>query len=205
MQDSLVPPTRFITRHFGWLPLNYFQTIVADPAWLYDNKVTGGSAKSGAAQKYDVMPLLDIADLPVSKIAAKDAILYLWITTPLKLDILDTGIITKWGFHYKTTLYWHKTVRVGLGFYHRGDVEECLVCVRGKIPAWREQTSNFFDAHQCFEAVPNGHSKKPQKFWDSYVTPVTQKLNFTRNIELFARSPQPGWDAWGNELPEVPA
>ena len=204
-QNKIIHPERIITDSFDLLPLRYYQMIVADPAWKYDNKVTGGSGKSGACQKYDVMTTEDIANLPIKSIAAKDAVLYLWITTPMKADIFKSDIISKWGFEYKTTIYWHKTIRVGLGFYHRGDVEECLVCVRGKIPAWREQTSNFFEEFApLLEARPTGHSVKPQKFWDEYVFPVAAKLKFDRNVELFSRSPQPNWDAFGNEC-EVPA
>lgn len=48
-------------------PDKKYNIIYADPAWAFDNKRTGGSLKSGAAQKYEVMKLDDICNLLLAK------------------------------------------------------------------------------------------------------------------------------------------
>ena len=62
------------------LPKGKFTDIVEDPGWFFNNKNIGGSGKSGAGYKYRVLPTIDIAKIPVSKIAADNAVLYMWTT-----------------------------------------------------------------------------------------------------------------------------
>lgn len=61
------------------LPLGKFNHIVEDPPWDYKNNM-GGSGKSGARLQYRTEPTNVIARIPVSKIAADDAVLYTWTT-----------------------------------------------------------------------------------------------------------------------------
>lgn len=193
-QQRIYQPDQILTDSFRTLPRNYYQVIVADPPWSYESKTSGGSGISGAAAKYPTMTMEEIASLPVNQIAAENAILFLWITTPLKADIFENNIITKWNFRYKTTVYWRKIMSLGMGYYFRGQVEECLVCVKGDIPAFHQQVPNIF---QC---KAGKHSEKPLEFWETYVFPVVQNFGYDRLVELFSRAPQPGWDAFGNQI-----
>jgi len=61
------------------LPPGKHNHIVEDPAWDYENNM-GGSGKSGARQQYTTQPTNEIARIPVSEIAADDAVLYMWTT-----------------------------------------------------------------------------------------------------------------------------
>lgn len=164
-----------------------FKTICADPPWKYDNQRTGGSMKSGAVQKYPVMDLAQIKALPVSNIADKDCILFLWGTVPLlpwAFEVMDA-----WGFKYKTCLFWNKIGRRGLGFWFRGQVEVCLLGIRGKVTPFRCQLPNVI------EAPISKHSQKPVDFFH-LVEPYTPEPR----LEMFARTSRLGWYCWGNEV-----
>jgi N6-adenosine-specific RNA methylase IME4 len=56
---------------------NKYRVIYADPPYQYRNVRTGGSMKSGSAQKYPVMKTEDICGLPVNKISDNDSVLFL--------------------------------------------------------------------------------------------------------------------------------
>ena len=170
-----------------WL-LGRFQVVYADCPWAYRNRNTGGSFKSGSAAKYPTLSLRELEDLSVSEIAAKDSILFLWATVPLLPEAFY--LMTKWGFSYKTSIFWRKIMSLGLGFYFRGQVEILLMGIRGKISAFRCQKSNFYQSKAL------KHSHKPDYFY-SLIEEVTP--NMTR-IELFATQKREGWTSLGYEI-----
>lgn len=177
-------------------PTERFNVIYADPGWAYDNVRTGGSLKSGAAQKYKVTPVNELMRLPVVDICEKDALCFLWATSPMKPEAL--AVLAAWSFRYKATVYWHKTGRLGTGFWFRGEVEELLLGVRGHVRPFRSNIRNTI-AHPVL-----AHSEKPECF-RQLIEKVTEARCFTRRIELFARKRVANWAAWGDELPELPA
>jgi N6-adenosine-specific RNA methylase IME4 len=174
-------------------PDKKYRCIAADPPWKYKNVKTGGTMKSGAAAKYPLMTLEEIADLPVKDIADKNCILFLWVPVPLKVDIARSDILKKWGFTYKTTLFWRKKNRNGIGYWYRGVVEENWLCVRGKVTAFRCQKPNII------ESIPRIHSQKPEEFFELN-EPEIEKYNLNPRIELFSRARRPKWDAWGFDV-----
>lgn len=176
-----------------------YGVIVADPAWEYDNKRTGGSMKSGSAAHYPTMSFEEICNLPVKNIADRNCVLYLWVTVPFMHYGLH--VMEAWGFKFKTALFWRKLRKparcrrarkrgfFGMGFWFRGQVEMCLVGTRGKVKAFRLAKPNFF------EASIGRHSEKPARFFE-LIEPVSE---YPR-IELFCRGkPRDGWDGWGNQ------
>jgi len=169
-----------------------YNIIYADPPWKYDNVRTGGSMKSGAAQKYPVMSVEDICNLPVKDILDKDSVLFLWVTVPFLPD--GFKVMDAWGFKYKTTLFWRKTGSLGLGYWFRGQVECLLFGVRGKVKAFRLQEQNFF---QCKRLK---HSKKPEEFRRLVDDATAKTMEHRRKIELFATKETVGWDAVGYDV-----
>lgn len=142
-----------------------FDVIYADPCWSYRNVKTGGSHVSGAAQKYPVMSVAEIAALPVKEIAnPAGSVLALWGTVPLGKD--PYLVMEAWGFEFKTEWFWRKVGRKGTGYWTRGMMEKLLIGVRGKVPAWRSNLDNIIDAGLDDEAsiTPTGHSQKPEAF-----------------------------------------
>lgn len=167
-------------------PEKRYGLILVDPPWGYKNKKTGGSMKSGAAQKYKTMTLEEIMALDVPGISEKNSVLFLWVPTPLKE--YGDKVIEAWGFKYKTKIYWRKIMNLGMGYYYRGQVEECWVCIRGKVTAWRSQLPNVI------ETQAREHSRKPDEIYQ-----YCEETNMTPRIELFARQAVNGWDRWGLE------
>ena len=146
---------------------------------------------SGAESKYLTMTLDEICAIPIRDIAAKDSVLFLWATTPLKWEAFE--VMQAWGFTYKTTVYWRKIMSLGMGFWFRGQVEELLVGVRGKVKAFHLQEPNFIQAKVL------AHSEKPEEF-RQLIERATARMPSQNRIELFARRRVEGWDAFGNEV-----
>ena len=164
-----------------------YQIICADPPWEYRNKKTGGSMKSGSITKYQTMSLQEICGLSVSTISDKNSVLFLWATVPLLPEALL--VMEKWGFKYKTALFWRKIMSLGMGFWYRGQVEILLMGIKGKLKAFRIQKANFV------QTKVRKHSQKPDEFYE-----LIEASNLNPKIELFARQKRQGWDVWGNEV-----
>lgn len=133
-----------------------YEVIYADPPWQYADRNCNGSAE----QHYRTMPLDAIKALPVSQIAADDAVLLMWATWPLMPEAME--LITAWGFKYKTIGFnWIKRNRsdcgffFGLGRWTRGNAEPCLLATRGKPKRVGNAVSQLI-----FEPIGR-HSAKP--------------------------------------------
>jgi len=176
-------------------PTEKYQVILADPPWSYRDKMTGHSFSLD--HEYKTQSKQWISKLPVESIAEKDCCLFLWVTSPL----LDEGILVlkDWGFKYITVAFaWSKYTKNGklvcnLGRWTMGNVELCLLGVRGKPNKWRQNKS----IKQLVQAERTVHSKKPAEVGRRIVQLLGE--NKTR-IELFARERTVGWDAWGDEV-----
>jgi N6-adenosine-specific RNA methylase IME4 len=171
-----------------------FNILYADPPWGYDNKKTGGSHTSGASQKYPVMATEEIAELEVGTILTPDAVCFLWATVPMLPDALH--VLSSWGFDYKTTIAWHKTGRLGTGYWFRGEVELLLFGIKGKVPAFRTALRNHI-SHPVLR-----HSEKPEVFRE-LIENATTSMEPRSRVELFARRTVPNWTAVGNAIDGV--
>lgn len=175
--------------------MKQYNIIYADPPWSYrvwSDKGTGRSAE----KHYPTMTLSQIAKLPVEKIAAKNAILFLWVTFPSLQEAFS--IISAWGFTYKTVAFvWVKqnkktpTLFWGMGYWTRSNVELCLLATKGQP---KRISANV---HQVILAPVMEHSRKPAEVRDRIIALVGD----LPRVELFARQVTPGWDVWGNEVP----
>lgn len=164
-----------------------YQIIYADPPWDY------GSFPSmdKVTHAYPLMSTCDICALPVARIAHPDALLFLWATMSKLPDALR--VIEAWGFRYVSNGFtWVKTYPgtgnfcAGMGYWTRQNAELCLVAKRGR-PLRRDKTVS------SVVVSPRGiHSAKPA---------VVRVAGDLPRVELFARTKMPGWDIWGNELP----
>lgn len=152
---------------------------------------------SGAAQKYPTMTLDEIAALPVKDISdKKGSVLFLWVPVPLKIDIARSDILESWGFEdYKTTIFWRKIMSQGMGYWFRGQVEECWLCTRGKVKPFGLQIPNFIQTRV------GKHSKKPEEM-RAIINDVSQKFDLNPKIELFSRDRVETWEVWGNQVPD---
>ena len=164
-----------------------YNIIYADPPWSYNDKQNSKDL-GGAIKHYSTMSIKDICLLPVKNITDKDAVLFLWVTSPLLEASFE--VVKAWGFKYKTSFVWDKILH-NMGHYNSVRHELLLICTKGKMTP---QVKKLFDSVQSIEREK--HSKKPQQFRDIINTLYPQG----NRIELFARQKTEGWDVWGNEV-----
>jgi len=158
-----------------------YKTILADPPWDVQQK-----GALGAIQHYNLLTLDRIKAMPVADLAEDDAHLWLWVTNATLRAGYD--VMEAWGFTPRSPLTWIKP-RLGLGQYLRNASEHLLFGTRGRAPvAYRAQPTWMF-------APLQDHSHKPE---EQYA--IIERISGGPYLELFARRPQPGWDAWGNQI-----
>jgi N6-adenosine-specific RNA methylase IME4 len=167
-----------------------YEVIYADPPWLYGDDLIEGY---GAAEHhYPSLPTDEIGNLKVDgrlvpDLAASDAVLFLWATSPLLEDAL--AVIARWGFDYKASFVWDK-VRHNFGHYNSVRHEFLLIATRGQYPPQAE-TLELADSVVSIERTE--HSAKPEQFRDI----IAGLYPGGRRLELFARQDVEGWDSWG--------
>lgn len=171
-----------------------YSIIYADPAWPFNDRQTGGSHKSGSAQKYLTMTIQDIKDLPVDLITKPDAICFIWIPDSLLPQGLE--VFTAWGFKFKKKAFtWIKKTKKGKDFYGMGRTtrngsEDLYMGIKGH-PEIIDHS-----IRQVQYAVVEGHSRKPDLFRNL----ILQLCGKQPRLELFARQSCCGFDVWGKEV-----
>jgi N6-adenosine-specific RNA methylase IME4 len=171
-----------------------FSTILADPPWRFDNRTGKMAPEHRRLLRYSTMTMEEILELPVNRLAAAQAHLYLWIPNALISEGLQ--VMKRWGFTYKTNLVWYKIRKDGgpdgrgVGFYFRNVTELVLFGVRGNmrtLNAGRRQTN-------ILTTRKREHSRKPDELYD-----IIEACSPGPYLELFARHTRKGWVQWGNE------
>lgn len=150
--------------------------------------------QNGLAERhYATMALADIKALPVSTVAARDSVLFLWCIDCMLPEALRVG--DAWGFTFKTVAFtWAKSKaksegwHIGLGYWTRGNPEMCLLFTRGKP---RRQSAA---CRQLIVAPRREHSRKPDEQYERI-----EALMRGPYLELFSRQKRDGWESWGNQ------
>lgn len=165
-----------------------YAIIYADPPWKYDHPDSVTPSRS-IANQYPQMELEEICELPVRKLSTPDAMLFLWVPSPLIFKAAD--VMDAWGFEYRTQLVWDKEA-LGSGHYVRMQHEVLLIAVHGDPITPREKDRPRSILRQ---KKSSKHSEKPEQ-----VVKLIEKM-YPRlpKIELWARARRKGWDAWGNQ------
>jgi N6-adenosine-specific RNA methylase IME4 len=173
-----------------------FGTVLADPPWRFVNRTGKVAPEHRRLSRYDTLTWKQIADMPVADVMAAQSHCYLWVPNALVAEGLS--VLEAWGFTYKTMLVWAKRRKDGgpdgrgVGFYFRNVTEPVLFGVRGHLRTLapgRRQVN-------MLETCKREHSRKPDELY-----PLIEACSPGAYLELFARYPQPGWTAWGNEAP----
>jgi site-specific DNA-methyltransferase (adenine-specific) len=165
---------------------NKYRVIYADPPWAYGDS-RSGAGTTGATDHYPTMPLKDICALPVKDITDDNAVLFLWVTSPLLEDCFS--VIKAWGFKYKASFVWDK-IKHNMGHYNSVRHELLLICTKGScVP----DNAKLYDSVQSIER--GEHSEKPEEFRDI----INTLYDSGKKLELFARKQADNWDTWGFE------
>jgi len=162
-----------------------YRIIYADPPWKYGNAMP--EYVTEPQDYYLLMNTEDICTMPIKDITEKDAVLFLWSTSPHLPEALE--VAKAWGFSYKTTFIWDK-IKHNMGHYNSVRHEILLVCTKG---ACTPDVKRLFDSVVSEERTE--HSKKPNVFREIIETIYT----YGNKIELFARESPEGWDVFGNQ------
>ncbi len=167
--------------------MKLYNIIYADPAWSYNDK-QNTNKRGGAIKHYQTMTVKQISELPIKAITTDNAVLFLWVTSPLLEDAFR--VISGWGFKYKTSFIWDK-IKHNMGHYNSVRHELLLIATKGKCTP---QVRKLFDSVVSIERTK--HSEKPNEFR----TIINTIYPNGERLELFARQNHTGWDAWGNEV-----
>ena len=167
-----------------------YSTILADPPWQFQNRTGKVAPEHRRLSRYETLTSEQIMMLPVSKITAEVAHLYLWVPNALLPQGLE--VMKSWGFTYKSNIIWHKIRKDGgsdgrgVGFYFRNVTEMILFGVKGKnartLPPGRTQV-NYLSSRK------REHSRKPDEQYH-----LIESCSPGPYIELFARGVRDGWD-----------
>lgn len=176
-----------------------FSTVLADPPWQFQNKTGKVAPEHRRLSRYGTMTIHQIAELPVNKLVADVAHLYLWVPNALLPEGL--AVMAAWGFRYKSNIIWHKIRKDGgpdgrgVGFYFRNVTEVILFGVRGKqartLAPGRRQV-NYIATRK------REHSRKPDEQYQ-----IIESCSPGPYLELFARGIRPGWTVWGNQADDT--
>lgn len=172
-----------------------FRTILSDPPWRFVNRTGKMAPEHRRLSRYGTLSVAEIAALPVRRVAADTAHLYLWVPNALLPEGLR--VMAAWGFAYKTNIVWHKVRKDGgsdgrgVGFYFRNVTELVLFGVRGgnarTLAAGRRQVN-------MVQSRKREHSRKPDELYD-----LVEACSPGPYLELFARGTRPGWTGFGDQ------
>lgn len=172
-----------------------FGTILADPPWRFVNRTGKVAPEHRRLSRYQTLTTDEICALPVKRLAAEPAHLYLWVPNALLPEGLR--VMKEWGFEYKANIVWHKVRKDGgsdgrgVGFYFRNVTELLLFGVRGKnarTEAPGRSQVNYMSSRK------REHSRKPDEQYE-----LIESCSKGPYLELFARGTRPNWDYWGNQ------
>ena len=172
------------------MPTDKYRVLYADPPWFYAQVID----KYGPAERhYPTMKTEEICDLgdEVKSIAADNAVLFLWSTSPKLKDAI--GVAEAWGFRYTGAMFVWDKIKHNYGHYNSVRHELLLICAKGSCTP---DDPKLIDSVQTIERSKE-HSEKPEEFRTIIDTLYTNG----KRIELFARKAVEGWDTWGNEAP----
>lgn len=175
--------------------------VLSDPPWHFKN--WSGDAPGmlhhrarGANKYYPTTTLDDICNLVPPTL--DDSILLIWTISSHLEDTFK--VINAWGFKYKAIAWvWLKTTkdgkkpRIGMGYHFRQCTEICLLGIKG------HPSRGVLRGEPALIVAPrpNRHSEKPFEQYDK----INKMWPDVENkLEMFARTTQPGWDVFGNEV-----
>ena len=170
------------------LPTDKYRVIYADPPWKYAITNDENEWATGATSHYPTMELKDICALPVKEWTEKDAVLFIWTTSPKLFEVKN--VIDAWGFTYKASFIWDK-VKHNMGHYNSVRHEFLLIATKGSCAP---DNKKLIDSVQSIERTE--HSVKPEEFRN-----IIDELYINgKKLEMFARKKVDGWDIYGNSI-----
>ncbi|XP_061660751.1 N(6)-adenine-specific methyltransferase METTL4 isoform X2 [Syngnathoides biaculeatus] len=204
-EEYVIPPrAAFLLSDFSRMQplLRYgrkFDVIVLDPPW--ENKSVKRS------RRYTCLPSSQLKRLPVSVLASAGSLVVTWVTNrPSHLRFVRDELYPHWGVEAVAQWFWVKVTADGqfvfpLDSPHKKPYEVLLLgryaADSQSSPAERRGGAPPVPDQRLVVSVPSAlHSHKPSlaEVLKPYIKADAERL------EMFARSLQPGWTSWGNEV-----
>lgn len=170
-------------------PAGEYAVIATDVPWPYDDELDGSDAARGGLP-YPPMPIEEICALRVP--AAKDCILWFWVTNTHVINGNAARVLAAWGFTPKTMYTWDKVLMAN-GRWGRGQTEHVILAVRGHPVGVFEAERNLIS-----EKRSSKHSRKPEKFYK--LVERSCPCAPGSRLEMFATQERKGWVTSGAEL-----
>ncbi|XP_072544128.1 N(6)-adenine-specific methyltransferase METTL4 [Salminus brasiliensis] len=197
----LPPRSRFLLSDFTRIqPLvnseEKYDLIVLDPPW--ENKSVKRS------NRYGFLPSSQLKQLPVPAVSAAGCVVVTWVTNrPRHIRFVREELYPHWGVELLAEWLWVKVTRTGefvfpLDSPHKKPYEVLLLgrTCANNISTTRPEEYEIPDQRLIISIPSALHSHKPSlsAVLRPYISPNA------RCLELFARSLQPDWTSWGNEV-----
>ena len=152
---------------------------------------------------YPCLTIPQLCTLPLKPLLAKDAVLFLSLSSSQLVAGTHLPLVKAWGFEATALGFgWVKLypgrnpelvapadLFMGNGLTTRKNFEPAVLCKRGRS---LRRDAGVLDT---FMACVREHSRKPPELYERIERYVGGKGNF---LELFARRSRPGWTSWGN-------
>ena len=177
-----------------WAGLNPpYSTIVADPPWpIRWNGGSGGRRARNVPLNYGLMSIENICNLSVNRLAASTCSLWLWVTAELNRKGVGVDVAEAWGFSVVGEIIWEKP-NLGMGAVPRACHDVLLVCSKGTGAITGPRDIRSVQKWSQVYGIGKTHSAKPPASYD-----LIETCSPAPYLELFARQPRLGWDAWGH-------
>ncbi|XP_061522948.1 N(6)-adenine-specific methyltransferase METTL4 isoform X2 [Phycodurus eques] len=204
-EEYVIPPrAAFLLSDFSRMQplLRYgheFDVIVMDPPW--ENKSVKRS------HRYTSLPSSQLKRLPISHLASAGSLVVTWVTNrPSHLRFVRDELYPHWGVEAVAQWFWVKVTTDGqfvfpLDSPHKKPYE-VLVLGRYRTDSQASPSERCGGVppvpdQRLIVSVPSAlHSHKPSLA--EVLKPYIKADG--KCLELFARSLQPGWTSWGNEV-----
>lgn len=169
-------------------PDKKYGAVMLDPPWAFKTYDGKDLVPTQGAQPYDTTQLNEIAGLPIPRILAGNAALFLWDNDSLPRTL--PFLAEAWGLRIatKNVFVWDKGERIGMGYYTRKQAEVCHLLVRGKPKV------KAHDVRQVIREPRREHSRKPED-----ARTRIEALFDGPYLEVFGRQSRPGWDVIGDQ------
>lgn len=169
------------------LPGGKYRCIVIDPPWPMQKLEREERPWQGRSLDYPIMSLDEIYSLPIPDLADPAGChVYLWVTQkylPAGLELFEA-----WGVRYQCLLTWVKPTGI-TPYSWMYNTEHVLFGRIGNLQLTR------LGLKLSFDAPVTRHSEKPAVFFERVIAASPGP-----RLEMFARQPRDGFDAWGNEV-----
>jgi len=168
---------------------NKYQCIVIDPPWPMKKLEREERPAQGPNLDYPTMTLEEIEAIQLKEMTDPNGChIYLWTTHKFLPDALR--IFERWGVRYECLLTWVKPSGF-TPFSWMYNTEHVLFGRVGKsLEVQKKGMKLAFNG-----SVGRQHSKKPEEFYSRVVMASPEP-----RLEMFARQPHDGFDAWGDEV-----